>query len=264
MHARKASGTAPNGILADAKGIPPPQVSVHIDDAFGRLLLRWQDEQDETSLQQLITTAQGLVESIAEQSLQASGFESSQLIDDTVSLTFNHIRRLPFNHRAVANTPGGERAVRPFQAILQKPNAGSRYLVWLTQRRAMDIARRARRDQRGCRCYTASNPHQVAAAIMQASCDQQAAAGLQAVKEDRLEWIQTMFALLDQADRLLMEMVLEGKTLATIAHMLDCSEGTVSRRRQRIEQSLREAAHTHTHTRRSIVRSPWIACPAAQ
>lgn len=248
MHARKASGTAPNGILADAKGIPPPQVSVHIDDAFGRLLLRWQDEQDETSLQQLITTAQGLVESIAEQSLQASGFESSQLIDDTVSLTFNHIRRLPFNHRAVANTPGGERAVRPFRATQNQPSTGRRYLVWLTRRRAMDVTRRVRRRWHRCRCHTASNPYQVEAAMMQASCDQQAAAAAQVLKDDRLEWIQTMLALLDPADGLLMEMVLEGKTLATIAHMLDCSEGTVSRRRQRIEQSLREAAHTHTHT----------------
>lgn len=245
MHARKASVTATNGILIDATGILPPQALVHNDDAFGRLLLRWQDEQDEKAFEELVTTSRLLVASTARRALRGV-CRDGILMEEVVSLVLNHLRRLPFHHQAVAHTLNGERTVRPFRAILQKPNAGSRYLVWLTQRRAMDIARRARRDQRGCRCFTASKPHHVAAAIMQAACDQQAVAGLQAVKDDRLEWIQKMFALLDPADRLLMEMVLEGKTLATIAHMLDCSEGTVSRRRQRIEQSLRKIAHTHT------------------
>lgn len=263
MSARPASAfAAATEQIADTLRNAPPQTLVHVDDAFGRLLLRWQDEHDDKAFQELVATARLLVTSVAERSLRNVNRDDSFLIEEVVSLVLNHLRRLPFYHQAVANTLAGERAVRPFRGIVHDPNAGRRYLVWLTRRRALDIARRAWRDQRHCRCYTASNPHQIAAAIMQASCDQQAAAGLRALQDDRLEWIQTMFALLDPADRLLMEMVLEGKTLATIAHMLDCSEGTVSRRRQRIEQSLREAAHTHTHHR--IHDSPWIACPAAQ
>jgi DNA-directed RNA polymerase specialized sigma24 family protein len=51
-----------------------------------------------------------------------------------------------------------------------------------------------------------------------------------------------MLNRLEPHDRLLMELCLEGKTLAVIAHVLGCCEGTVCRRRQRIEQWLREAA----------------------
>ena len=245
ISARHASAfAAATEQIADTLRNASPQALAPVDDAFGRLLLRWQDEHDDKAFHELVVTARLLITSVAERSLR-DACRDGVLIEEVVSLVLNHLRRLPKHHQAVANTPAGERAVRSFKATPTVPNAGRRYLVWLTQRRALDIARRERRNQRRCRCYTASNPHQVAAAIMQASRDQQVAVGLQALQDDRLAWVQAMLALLDPADRLLMEMVLEGKTLATIAHMLECSEGTVSRRRQRIEQSPRAAAHTH-------------------
>jgi len=234
--------------LANAIQTTLPQVLPHPDDAFGRLLLRWQDDRDQKAFEDLVASSRSLVTSVARRTLRGASLDPGSLIDDLVSLILDHLRRLPAQHHTGANTPTPERTVRPFQPDPRKPNAGRRYLVWLTQRRAKDIARRERRDQRRCRCYTASDPHQVRVAIMQASSDQQAAARSQALQDDCLAWIQEMLAFYDPADRLLMEMVLEGKTLGAIAHVLDCSKGTASRRRQRIEQSLREAVQTDTHT----------------
>lgn len=213
----------------------------------------------------MVTTSQPLLESVAERTLRRFNDADRSLIDETVSLVLDHLRRLPLDDTTLATPPAAERLVRPFQPAPHEQNAGRRYLIWLTQRRAMDVVRREQRHRRCSRCYTASNPQQIAAAITRASWTRQVTATSQAHQNDRIEWLQRILDRLAPADRLLMEMVLEGKTLATIAHVLDCSEGTVSRRRRRIEQSLREAAtHTHTHTHHSILRSPRIAWPAAQ
>ena len=242
-----ATAATASGSHADTTPTAPPQALSLVDDAFGRLLLRWQDQQDDEALYNLFTTAQRLLESVAERTLRGAVPDSSSLVDETVSLVLDHLRRLPLHHQTVTDPLATDRAVRPFRPDPRKQNAGRRYLVWLTRRRAMDVARREQRHRRRCRCDTASDPHQVAAAITRESWARQLAAASQARQDDRIEWVRAMLALLDPADRLLMEMAVEGKTLATIAHVLDCSEGTVSRRRQRIERSLREA-YTHTHT----------------
>ncbi len=213
-------------------------------DRHAALLLAWQKQQRQDALEQLLREARPLVENVAHQTLQTVGLADGPSIDDTVALVFDHLWRLP--QAAVSATAQGnghlgqlQRAVMPFSPRPGDATPGQRFLVWLTRRRAADIARRQRRRVGS---FSQHSSEQLQRADAVAASQQVARDESQLLHDDRRGWLYDMLGHLSPADRLLMELILEGKTLAVIAHVLGCCEGTVCRRRQRIEEWLRESA----------------------
>ena len=220
-------------------------------DIYSHLLLAWQEHEDHAALARLLKSARPLIESVANQVLQAVDIASPVCVDDTLSLVIDHIRRLPRNQSGGqgCRDSNGERPVAPFAPRPGDTTPGERFLVWLTRRRAADCGRRLRRARRRAGSFSSCDPNQLQQAVAKAAQGKFAAERSRRRQQRQLEQLRGMLELLAPHDRLLMEAVMEGKTLAVIAHMLDCSEGTVCRRRQRIEQWLRECTPPGTRAR---------------
>lgn len=227
-------------------------------DRHAALLLAWQEQRRQDALVQLLREARPLVESVARQTLQKVGLADGPSIDDAVTLVFDHLWRLP--RAAVSATAQGNghlsqqpRAVTPFSPGLGDVAAGERFLIWLTRRRAADIARRQRRRVDS---FSQHSSQRLQRAEAVAASQQLADDESQLLHDDRKTWLHDMLGHLSPADRLLMELSLAGKTLAVIAHVLDCCEGTVCRRRQRIEEWLRESVDLMGIYATTTVRRP--------
>ena len=217
-------------------------------DRFGQLLLAWQEGQKEDALERLLFEANSLITSVASRTLRVAGFDGPNFVDDTLSLVSDHLRRLPpsdaCSHRAAdLSRADDERTVQPFSPRPHDELAGIRFLTWLAQRRAADVARRAKRQRRVISSFSEHGAAQLQRA-------ESVAAGMQfdaelnaSTRTNQLEWIYQKLDELSYDEKLLMDLSLAGKSLAVIAHVLGCCEGTVCRRRQRIEAWLQEAAH---------------------
>jgi len=216
-------------------------------DCSTQLLLAWQEQHNEEALGKLLRETHELIESVARRTLRDVGIVSAALLDDALSLVTDHLRRLP------AGRGGGllqrefddamdHRAVKPFSPRPEDGAAGRRFLVWLARRRAVDVARRHHRRCRLAGSFSECSPDRVRRAVANASLDRFARGEARHAHEDRLRWLRETIKQLPPEDRLIMDLTFEGKTLSVIAHVLGCCEGTVCRRRQRIENWLRENA----------------------
>ena len=232
------------GSGADASLAAVASATLHPDDQLGRLLLIFQDQGCHEAFEKLLTAAKPIIESAAKATLRTRNVDAGNLVDDTLSAVLNHLRRLPA-HALRQNTeqPASDQAVQAFTPQPDKPDAGRQYLIWLTQRRAADVARREHRWRRQ-QSFTETTVSQLDDAIARQSFTDQHAHTDHRQQQEQLTWLQSAFEQLEESEQLLMAMVLEGKTLAVIAHVLDCSEGTASRRRQRIETKLQALATT--------------------
>jgi RNA polymerase sigma factor (sigma-70 family) len=215
-------------------------------DQYGHLLLQWQEHRSDNALSELLRLAHPLIEGVARQALHDAGIGSNNFLDDTLSLVADHLRRLPGTPLPDAGPHRNDLASkqRRVMAFAPKPgqtNPGRRFLTWLTRRRAADVARQHRRRCHLAGSFSECNPDRLQRAVADAALNRFADRDLQQRQHERIDWLHSMLNRLEPHDRLLMELCLEGKTLAVIAHVLGCCEGTVCRRRQRIEQWLREA-----------------------
>jgi len=184
-------------------------------------LLAWQDAGDERGLESLIATTRAELRRVAGVWLRRQGVADRTAVDDTLSLVYDHLRRL----RRVGP---GERTVARFDAAHpaggMQDDSGKAYLAWLVRERAIDIARQRRRRTKNMRSIPAKrliHPPDI--------------------RED--EDLQAPFhaavARLEPRLRTVVEMLLEGKSQAVIAHTLDVCEGTVSRLRARAIAALK-------------------------
>ena len=232
------------GSGSDASLAAVASATLHPDDQLGRLLLIFQEQGCHDAFEQFVTTAQPLIESVAKATLRTRNVDAGNLVDDTLSAVLNHLRRL-HAHALRQNTeqPASDQPVQAFTSQPDKPDAGRQYLIWLTQRRAADVARREHRWRRQ-QSFTETTVSQLDDAIARQSFADQHAHTDHRQQQEQLTWLQSAFEQLEESEQLLIAMVLEGKTLAVIAHVLDCSEGTASRRRQRIETKLQALATT--------------------
>lgn len=184
-------------------------------------LVAWQQTGDEQSLEFIIATTSAELQRLAGVSLRRQGVADRSAVDDALSLVFDHLRRL----RGAAS---GERAVTRFDAARtsgdRHGNAGQAYLAWLVRERSLDVARHRRRLAK----YTLP--------LSNATIDDRPwTYPHDTDDEDQSRRIrfQTALAQLEQRLRLVVELLLAGKSQAVIAHMLDVCEGTVSRLRTR-------------------------------
>ena len=195
-------------------------------------LIAWQESGEEQWLEFLVATTMAELAHVAAASLRRLGIHDRSAIDEALALVFDHLRRLP-------GTAPGEHAVARFDAARSHGTAsgdpGRTYLAWLVRERSLDVARQRRRlrnrwhplpDQAASRLRS-SEPH--------------------ACGEDEHErWARFHDAVerLKPRLRTVVQMLVAGKSQAAIAHVLDVSEGTVSRLRTRAVAELRRMMTT--------------------
>jgi RNA polymerase sigma factor (sigma-70 family) len=141
-------------------------------------------------------------------------------VDDVVSLVLDHLRRLPCGN-------AGERRVALFRGDDATVGRGLAYVRLLARNRARDVARARHRRDRRARVFS----------MLDAMGWQAVAAGRPV--NDLHEQLLDAVAQLEPPLRQVVELLLEGKSQATIAHVLDVCEGTVSRMRKRAVDRLR-------------------------
>jgi len=220
------------------------------ENQLGHLLFAWQQHGLAGDFEKFLVYALPVIEGTVRQQLtHLNQLADQALADEALALVLDHLRRLP---TCVDKPPGitrgqlpsstAERPVSCFRLSVDVANSGERYLTWLTQRRTVDTIRRCQRERQRCRNFSALAQGQLARAQAANERGLRREAQQTEINDNRLAWIQRMLAELSPPDRLLMELVLKGKTLVVISHVLDCAEGTVSRRRKRIEAWLRRQA----------------------
>ena len=202
------------------------------------LLLRWQATGAHDHFEQLIIVIQPLASCMAKDTLLRLGVRDPSAVDDTLSLVFDHLRRLfgPAN---------GERSVAPFSlrtdAVCNpsRVDSGRTYMLWLTRERAADVARAIRRRSR--RVIMFSQLDTSTSRFVDGCVDPYPPNGQPGmVPADFCGQMHDAIPHLPSRERLVIELLLEGKTQAVISHSLDCCEGTVSRLRTRAVALLRD------------------------
>ena len=194
-------------------------------DVLGRLLERWQDSGDPAELEALVATVRHVVETVAGRTLAQCHVADRSSVDDVVSLVLDHLRRLP---RGLV----GERYVEMFRGDDAAVGRGLAYIRLLARNRARDVARARHRHERHARVFSVLDDDG-RRAVSAGNAAGEAAAAM----HDRLV---EAVARLEPSQRQLVELLLEGKNQAVIAHVLGVCEGTVSRMRKRAVDRLRE------------------------
>lgn len=198
------------------------------------LLLQWQSSGDEQYLEDLMRMITPLLERVAARTLQQLGIRDRSAIDDTTSLVFDHLRRLP-------SQPSGERSVMPFAADRlryrrERDDSGAAYLHRLTHDRALDVVRARRRRAR--RVTPISELCDTARVSVYRWTKVETDDDVAAADADSAS-LHLELDRLEPRLRTVIAMLLEGKSQVTIAHALGVCEGTVSRLRVRAIDQLR-------------------------
>lgn len=190
-------------------------------------LIAWQETGDERSLESLIVATRTELEQFAAVSLRRRGIADHSAVDDALSLVFDHLRRL----RGAAP---GEHAVARFEVARipdgRRGDAGKAYLAWLTRERACDVARQRRRLTKHVQ------------SLADGAIRTRLYVDLHGNREDDRDCrvlFHAAIARLDPRLRTVVDLLIEGKSQAVIAHALDVCEGTVSRLRSKAIAELR-------------------------
>ncbi len=199
--------------------------------AIERLLLEWQSMGDERTLEELFKAICPLAESVARHVLRSAGIQDPAAIDDAMSKVFDHLRRL---HGSSAR----DRRVAAFRpaadTVTRRGDAGIGFVRWLAQERARDIARATFRRTRRTRLFSQLAPEH---AGMVRSIEASPPPDGGRLDDD----VRLAIESLDGRSRLVIEMLLEGESQATIARHMGVCEGTVSRIHSRAIEALRLA-----------------------
>jgi len=200
-------------------------------DSIEQLLLEWQSTGDERTLEELFKAISPLIESVSRHVLRSNGIVDPGAIDDATSKVFDHLRRL---HGPSA----GDRRVAAFRPaaphVTRRGDAGIGFIRWLSQERARDIARATFRRTRRTRLFSQLAPEH-AGMVQRIEARPPPDGGL--LDDDVLLAIES----LDGRLRLVIDLLLEGESQATIARRMGVCEGTVSRIHARAIEALREA-----------------------
>jgi len=190
------------------------------------LLSSWQASADPEQLEALVKAVRPLVEMIAGRTLAGCHVADRSAIDDVVLLVFDHLRRLP-------RGSDGQREVTLFRNDdAPESERGVAYIRLLARNRARDVARARHRRERHARVFSLLDD----AGRRAVSAGGKAGEAAAAMHDKLLEAVDRLEPPLHDV----VELLLEGKSQAVIAHMLDVCEGTVSRMRCRAITRLRE------------------------
>ena len=201
-------------------------------------LLEWQATGDAGCLERAWAAVRPVAQRMIAATLLRLDIHDPSAIDDALSLVLDHLRRLP-----AASTD--DRAVTPFvpcgdpRCNESLADSGLAYILWLSRGRAADVARDRRRRSRDATVFSLLDRRMTR--CLRGCVDPAANTGddteAQGVLCIRLH---DGIRQLPARERLVIELLLEGKSQAVIAHVLDVCEGTVSRLRSRAIATLRE------------------------
>lgn len=201
------------------------------EKTIASLLEAWQATGAPDDFRDLWQAVRSIVESVIRKNLCRQGIRDPAAAEEAISLTMNHLRRLP--------TQG--------VAKFDRNQTVASYLVWLSSRRSRDVARSVRRRREVSLYDTRSH-------IVEPSVD----SGIDHIDDpndgaaDRLN---EAIKALDERSRLVIERHLAGEPQAVTAKALGVCEGTITRIRQRAIQRLRELlTEAATEPRRSKPR----------
>jgi DNA-directed RNA polymerase specialized sigma24 family protein len=189
------------------------------------LMLRWQATGAEATFEVIVEQVRPHVERVVERVLRRHGLRDPAAIDDAVALVLDHLRRL-------AGSEAQERPVAKFAPAATRTSTrttrdpGRAFVTCLATDRARDVARARRRQ----RIVPFSQLGADATQSFERRLADSASAGDGPPPIDRAR---EAAVRLEPRQRLLIELLLDGKSQAMIAHVLDVSEGTVSRLRGR-------------------------------
>jgi RNA polymerase sigma factor (sigma-70 family) len=196
------------------------------------LLLQWQQGGDDEALAQLVVVMMPAIRNAAGRMLRRHGIRDTSTVDDTLCLVLDNIRRLkPGPHvrsPLAAFVPDRSHAVDTAEH-----DAGMAWIQMLTRSRALDMIRMRRRRASHMRCFS-----ELACCEIPGLTREDDATPTENVDERHCRLMEAI-AQLEPRARLLIELLLEGKTQATAAHVLDVCEGTISRMLRRIVIDLR-------------------------
>jgi RNA polymerase sigma factor (sigma-70 family) len=201
-------------------------------------LLDWQTTGDSNCLTLLVEMILPLAGQTAKSKLRRLGIHDPSAVDETISLLLDHLRRLP-------NSATHERTVARFvprrdtSCACSLIDSGRAYIVWLTRERAADVARARRRRSRHTTVFSLLDTRMTSRLQESVASDDAICDGMTS-QADLCLRLHDAIVRLPAPERLLIELLLEGKTQAAIAHVLDVCEGTVSRLRMRAIATLRD------------------------
>jgi DNA-directed RNA polymerase specialized sigma24 family protein len=212
------------------------------------LLCAWQSTGSHAALEDLVHAAEPVATLVIGRVLAQRGIRDPAALDDALALVFNHLRRLP-------GPAVGESAVTSFDpARGTAADHGRAYLQRLAHDRAVDVARRVRRDSRRVASFSALED--AAAAGLEGRLAMQVTSFRGEDDEPPGCVITEVIGQLDPRERELVRLLLEGKSQAVIAHMLGVCDGTVSRLRGRVIVKLRAAIQTRSSADRGETPAP--------
>lgn len=227
------------GHVPDAETpLSPPLAPCDGSASIESLLLLWQSTGSHEHLERLVTAIRPVAEKMARDTLHGRGVHDRFSVDEAIALVLDHLRRLP-------GPAHGERSVAPFTprtntwCMRSHIDPGQAYILWLTRERAADVARARRRWGRRATLFSQLD----AAAIRQVQDCAAASTACEPdenVHSDLVPQLHNAIVRLPPRERLVLELLLEGKTQAVISHALNCCEGTVSRIRARAIGALRD------------------------
>jgi len=215
-----------------AAGMAEENDSAGHPDSIARQLIQWQESGSEAAFETLLRNVLARLEQIIATTLRQQGVRDGTVADDALSLVLDHLRRLP-------GGGNGERNVARFAPRARGPlcgpdgDAGVAYLEQLARSRALDAARRRKRE----RCLVFSQLHAARETPFEETIVGDDAIGN--TSPTIRDLVCEAAARLEPRQRLLIELLLAGKSQAMIAHVLEVSEGTVSRLRLKAIESLR-------------------------
>jgi RNA polymerase sigma factor (sigma-70 family) len=220
MERRESTSTSSCECLASHPGLVNPTVT--------QLVACWQETGCHVVFERLVREVRPEVERSVERTLWRRGVRDPAAADDAVALVLDHLRRLPGGHAS-------ERHVAKFEPRVRRgrhgADLGRSYIGRLAQDRAIDVVRSLRRRK--------SLPFSQFAADGGRSLEE----GLEAAAAENaiplIDRLRDALVKLEPRQRMLVELLIVGKSQAVIAHVLGLSEGTVSRLRVRAIATLR-------------------------
>jgi RNA polymerase sigma factor (sigma-70 family) len=203
-------------------------------DDLATLLCEWQATGSHAALEDLIRSAEPIVSVVIARVLGQRGIRDPAALDEALALVFNHLRRLP-------GPAAGEPAVATFDPGRgTAADHGSAFLKRLAHDRAIDIARRCRRQARRESTFSALDDAAVSRLQEPATVSTAGVADDEPDEQDE-QLLARAVAGLDLREQQLVRLLLEGKSQAVIAHVLGVCEGTISRLRCRVIAKLQTA-----------------------
>jgi len=191
------------------------------------LLVDWQETGRHAAFEAIVARVRPRLMQVIAVTLASKGIQDPAATDDALSLVLDHLRRL-------AGGGQDDREVGKFSPARAKQashDPGWGYLGQLARSRACDVARDRRRQS-----PVFSQLERAAGKRFEQAIADAEPGGAAPPLADRLR---EAARSLEPRQRLLIELLLDGKSQSLIAHVLAVSEGTVSRLRSQAIKSLR-------------------------